>query len=92
MSTYTGPVCYQDGWHYAVVTDPATGYDVVGERLYLDDNGTYRVAVDGDESWSDRKHERYALLVPADGSPMVSVTPDEMTAVQKVLDDIRSTQ
>lgn len=48
--SYDGPVCFQDGWHCAVDEngDP-------GERLFLDDDGTYRLAEDGDKSWNDRK-------------------------------------
>lgn len=80
---YTGSVCYVDGWHYTVDTDEHG--DHPGVPLFLNDDGTYRYATDGDESWHERKHQRYTLLVPEDGSPMVSVTPEQMAEVQKIL-------
>jgi hypothetical protein len=47
---YTGPVCYQDGWHWTAT--PAGP----GERLVLEDDGSYRLATAADQSWHDRHH------------------------------------
>lgn len=54
---YEGVVCYQDGWHMSVDED-----DAPDRKLYLDDDGTYRFAVDGDLSWHERKHKRFATV------------------------------
>lgn len=82
-------VCYaQDGWHHAV-TIGEDGNEVVGERLFLDDDGTYRPAVEGDASWHDRKHRSYALVVPESGSAAVAVTADEMEAIDALLAERR---
>jgi hypothetical protein len=82
-------VCYVDGWHHAVVEGP-DGYEVPGDRLVLEDDGTYRPATDADtESWHDRKHASFTLLVPEGGQPAVAVTADEMDAVRELLDERR---
>ena len=82
--TYTGDVCYQDGWHWSVVDgDP-------GERLFLADDGTYHVAADTDLSWHDRKHQRFASFVVGGGdTPVLQVTPDELAEIKKLLDERR---
>lgn len=85
---YTGAVCYQDGWHYTVVQD-AAGHDQPGDRLFLDDDGSYRLAVDGDASWHDRKHRGYAMLIPEDGGKGVAVSSDELKAVEELLRERR---
>jgi hypothetical protein len=61
--TYTGDVCYQDGWHWTVVKDEA-GDDTPGEKLTLGDDGLYRPAVDGDLSWHDQHHQQFAEIRP----------------------------
>jgi hypothetical protein len=62
VSAYEGPVCYADGWHHAVDEngDP-------GDRLYLNDDGSYRLAEDGDESWHNRKHGQFVQVELEDG-------------------------
>lgn len=62
MSSYEGPVCYADGWHMSVDEDgnPA-------DRLFLGDDGTYRLAEEGDESWHDRKHGQFVQVELEDG-------------------------
>lgn len=130
---YTGPVCYQDGWHYTVVDDPdareralavaqahvdhttRTGspddvaaaeaeladvqqrrFEKPGDRLHLEDSpdgseSRYRLATDADtRSWHDRKHGRYAQIAFADGTPGMTVTADEMQAIQAFLEQRRS--
>lgn len=74
---YTGGVCYMGGWHWTLEKD-AAGFDTPGERLVLDDDGSYRVAGDADtESWHDRKHQRFATVEMEDGSTL-RITPDEL--------------
>lgn len=64
-SAYKGPVCYQDGWHYTVVKDSAKsaefpdGHDVPGEKLYMEDDGTFRLAAGGDLSHHERHHQKF---------------------------------
>ena len=82
--TYTGSVAYQDGWHVAVSDD-----GVPGERLYLENDGTYRLAADGDSSWHDRKHRGFVLISPEDGGKQVAVSAEEMAEIQKLLDEKR---
>lgn len=89
-ATYDGPVCYLDGWHYAVVPDEA-GHDQPGDRLALGDDGVYRVAAAADtESWHDRKHRGFVLMTPEGGAVGVAVTADEMAEIQKLLDERRA--
>lgn len=68
-------------------------YDTPGERLFLDDtdpgNPFYRLAVDGDQSWHDRKHRQFSLIEMESGAPAVQVNADEMAAIKKMLDDRR---
>ena len=52
--SYTGPVCFRDGWHWSVDAD-----DQPDQKLYLEDDGTYRPAADGDLSWFERYHKQY---------------------------------
>lgn len=85
----TDRVCYQDGWHWSVVADE-NGNDVPGEKLFLDDDGSYRPAVDGDVSWHDRKHQRFVTVEMEDGAqPGLSVSPDELVAIQALLAERR---
>ena len=86
---YTGAVCYLDGWHHTVTKD-ANGDDTPGERLVLEDDGTYRPATEQDLSWHDRKHTSFTLVVPDGGKPAVAVTADEMAAIQSMLDERRA--
>jgi len=83
-TTYSGDVCYQDGWHMSVVKD-AAGHDVPGERLFLEDDGSYRLAVDGDLSWHDRHHQRFVNVVMEDGSQSEQVSAEEFAAIQDLL-------
>lgn len=91
---YTGPVCYQDGWHYTVMTGP-DGYDAPGEKLHLEDTADgsefrYRLATEDDASWHDRKHGQYTHIEFEDGSATgVSVTANELSAIQAFLDERR---
>lgn len=88
MAVSPEAVCFLDGWHYAVVQD-ADGADVPGDRLVLEDDGTYRLATDEDtESWNDRKQERFATVQMEDGTA-VRVTADEMEAVKAMLEERR---
>lgn len=50
----TNEVCYRDGWHWTVGDDGEPD-----QKLYLDDDGTYRPATDQDESWHDRVHQQF---------------------------------
>lgn len=82
-------VCYVDGWHYSVV-EGADGNDVPGERLVLEDDGTYRLAADDDtNSWHDRKHQQYVNVVMEDSSDGVRVTPSELAAINELLAQLR---
>lgn len=87
---YEGPVCYVDGWHHAVVTDPTDG-DIPGERLVLEDNddgslSRYRLATDADtSSWHDRKHRQFASIVMEDGEPGLRVTAEDLAAIKEFL-------
>lgn len=80
---YTGPVAYQDGWHYAATEDG------LGDRLALEDDGTYRVATATDESWHDRKHQQFVLVDVGEMQKSVPVSADEMAEIQKMLDERR---
>lgn len=75
--SYDGPVCYVDGWHHAVDEngDP-------GDKLFLEDDGTYRPAEDGDESWHDRYHGQFVSIVPEGAEEPVHVSKDEWEAFQ----------
>lgn len=85
----TERVCFIDGWHYSVLTD-ANENDVPGERLVLEDDGSYRVATETDvESWNDRKHQRFANVVMEDQSEGLRVTEQEMSIIQETLRKIR---
>jgi hypothetical protein len=88
---YEGDVAYQDGWHYAVGED-----NQLGERLVLEDTADgsesrYRLANDADTaSWHDRKHGQFVQINMEDGTPGVTVTAEEMQAVQEFLDQRRA--
>ena len=82
-ATYTGDVCYQDGWHMSIVDGNP------GVRLYLNDYGSYREAADGDLSWHDRHHQRFASFVVSDGEPALQVSADELAEIRKLLDERR---
>lgn len=85
---YDGPVCYFDGWHYTVVA--GGGGDVPGARLVLEDDGSYRIAAPEDtESWHDRKHAAFTLVVPEGGVASVVVSAEEMVAVAELLAERR---
>lgn len=78
---YTGDVCYEDGWHYAVDADGQPG-----ERLVCEDDGSYRIATDADtESWHDRKHGQFVTIEMEDGSAGLTVTADEMALIEELL-------
>lgn len=82
-------VCYQDGWHYSVVTDE-NGNDVPGERLVLEDDGSFRLATEDDiNSWHDRKHQQFASVVMEDQSEGLRVTAEEMAIIQETIRKIR---
>lgn len=86
--SYTGPVCFLDGWHYTVVTDGA-GNDAPGERLVTDGDGSYRPATDADTSHNDRHATGFVDIALEDGAPGARVTPDEFEAVQQFLRERR---
>jgi hypothetical protein len=93
--TYTGPVVYQDGWHYTVVPhpdgagngEPGHVYDVPGERLFSNGDGTYRPAVEGDKSHHEQFHQRFASIDMEDGAGATRLSESEyqvaMEAVRK---------
>ena len=82
---YTGPVCYQDGWHYSVDEN-----DQPDKRLYLDEkDGSYRYATDEDKSWHERQHGQYAHIALEDGGAGLTVTADELDAIQALLAERR---
>lgn len=91
---YTGPVAYQDGWHHAVTEDSEGNATIIGDRLVLEDTedgsaSRYRLATEADtRSWHDRKHRQYVSVVMEDGTA-VKVTPDEMQAIQELLNEKR---
>lgn len=82
-------VCYRDGWHWSVVPD-ADGNDTPGVRLFLDDDGEYRVAAEEDASWHERKHERFATVEMADGGAGLRVSAEEMAEIQLLLAERRA--
>jgi hypothetical protein len=85
-SAYTGPVRYQDGWHWALETDPDGGNPRLGAKLFLEDDGTYRAAIDGDASWHDRKHGQFMTIEMEDKSqPGMTVSKDDFDAIQAFL-------
>lgn len=86
--TYEGAVCYLDGWHWSVV-EAADGSTEPGERLFLDDDGTYRLAAADDLSWHERKHQGFASVVMEDGAQQTRVTAEEFAAVQQMLEERR---
>lgn len=85
---YDGPVCYQDGWHYTVVTDD-DGNDTPGERLVTDGDGSYRLATDDDTPHNDRHATGFVNIELEDAAPGARVTPDEFEAIQQLLRERR---
>jgi hypothetical protein len=81
---YTGPVCYQDGWHYSVDEN-----DQPDKRLYLSEDGSYRYANGDDASWHDRQHGQYAHIALEDGGAGLTVTADELDAITQLLAERR---
>lgn len=73
--SYDGPVCYADGWHMTVDDE-----DNPGDRLFLEDDGTYRLAADGDESWHDRNHGQFVSVEFEDGQGAQTVSRAEWEA------------
>lgn len=94
---YDGPVCYQDGWHWTVVTGP-DGYDLPGEKLHLEDTADgsesrYRLATGDDtRSWHDRKHGQFVQIDLEDGQAGVTVTQEELDAINEFLAKRRGEQ
>ena len=86
--TYDGPVCYMGGWHWTVVQGERG--EEPGERLVLDDDGSYHLADETDtESWHDRKHQRFATFEMEDGAASTRVTAEEYEAIQQLLRERR---
>jgi hypothetical protein len=81
---YTGPVCYQDGWHYSVDEN-----DQPDKRLYLNEDGSYRHANEDDASWHDRQHGQYVHVALEDGGAGLTVTADELAAIEQLLAERR---
>jgi len=81
---YCGGVCYQDGWHYSVDEN-----DQPDQRLVLEDDGSYRLANEDDASWHDRKHGQFAHIELEDGGAGLTVTADELDAIQQLLAERR---
>lgn len=78
-------VCYLDGWHYSV-KDDGNGGEEPDVKLVLEDDGTFRAATAADtESWHDRKHASFARIEMEDGTPGLTVTADDMQAIQEFL-------
>lgn len=82
--SYTGPVCYVDGWHCTVGKNE-NNEDVPGERLVLEEDGSYRLATEEDESHHDRHHQSFVNIEMEDGSEAVQVNPEEYAAIQEML-------
>lgn len=86
---YTGPVCYQDGWHYTVDENEQPGV-----KLHLEDTDggekfRYRLATEHDASWHDRKHGQHVEVKLEDGGAGLTVTQDELGAIQQFLNERR---
>jgi hypothetical protein len=65
-------------------------FHIPDQKLYLDDGGTYYLAEDGDLSWHDRKHQRFASFNLEDGSDGIRVTEEELGPMKTFLDELRS--
>lgn len=84
-TSYSGPVCYVDGDHYAVDADEAPA-----QRLYLDpESGEYFEANDDDPSYADRFHQKFVDVELEDGQPGARVTEEEFRAIQQLLGQLR---
>lgn len=88
---YTGPVCYvghdhesadgrelKGGWHYTIV-EHADGHEMPGDRLVLDEDGSYRYATSSDQSHHERHHQRFVEVVP-------NLSDEERDRLQRLLD------
>lgn len=93
---YEGPVCYVGhdhenvdgtpllgGWHYTVVDGPSG--EMPGERLVLEEDGSYRLAEDGDRSHHERHHKQYVQAVFEDGQETLAVTPEQLAQIKQIL-------
>lgn len=49
----------------------------------------YRLATDADTSWAKRKHRRFVSIDLEGGSAGISVTPEELEVIKKMLADKR---
>lgn len=87
--TYSGDVCYVDGWHMTVEQDE-NGSDVPGERLVLSDDGTYAIADSEADSWFDRKHTAFAVVVPDGGGSGRSVSAEQFSQIEQFLNGTAS--
>lgn len=73
-------------------------FEMPGERLHLEDTedgsqSRYRLATDADtKSWHDRKHGQYAQIAFEDGTPGLTVTAEEMAAIQQFLEQRKGDQ
>lgn len=96
MGAYEGHVCYvghdhesEDGrsliggWHYTVVESPS-GYEMPGERLVLEEDGSYRLATDEDQSHFEKHHVQYKGAVFTDDEQL-QVTPEQMAKIKEIL-------
>lgn len=71
---------YEDGWHYSDS----------GTRLYLEDDGSSRPAVEGDLSWHERHHQEYVHVAMEDApQPGLGVSAEEFEAIQQFLRERR---
>lgn len=96
---YQGPVCFvghdhdredgqplAGGWHYSVVESPSGG-EMPGDRLVLEEDGSYRIAGDGDQSHRERHHQR-PKLVAMGGSLGEPRSDEEWEAAYRHLDEL----
>jgi hypothetical protein len=68
----------------------AAPFHIPDQKLFLDDDGQFWIAEDGDESWHGRKHQRFASFDLEDGSDGIRVTEDELGPMKEFLDGLRS--
>lgn len=84
-------VCYLDGWHWSV-KDDGNGGEEPDIKLFLEHDGTYRAATDGDQSWHDRAHGRFATIEMEDATPGLTVTADDMADIKAFLAERKAGQ
>ncbi len=97
MASYKGPTVFvhpdgsgTQGVHYPVGED---GHADLSRPLFWDNGkGQYRDKEDGDPSHFEAYHVDHTDIIPEGGGDSVTVTDEEMAAVQKVLDEIRGGQ